>query len=90
MKTCKIGYDRCGNKVLRVKARSGGFSIQTLGNLPLVHSEHKNTRGNVSLSPAMVAEVGLHVNLFGTERQKRLVSEWIAKGQYLDSLPPDN
>ena len=40
MTSYKIGRDRNGNKVLRVKPSKGrGFFIQTLGNLPETHGD---------------------------------------------------
>lgn len=62
----KISRDINGNKVLKIESSdlkgAQGFSIQTLGNLPLTHSN--------GVSNKTIGEVNLYVYKFGTELQK--------------------
>ena len=61
----KTGYDRNGNKVLRVDCKGRGFSIQTLGNLPRTHRE--------GVGPWSEGEVSEYVKRYGTKRQRELI-----------------
>lgn len=62
----KTGYDRNGNRVLRVTvAGARGFSIQTLGNLPKTHRD--------GVGPWSEGEVLAYVRQYGTKRQSEVI-----------------
>ena len=62
-----IGFDRNGNRILRVKPTSGrGFSVQTLGSLPETHSN--------GVGPHTSGELRAYVAAYGTQRQKSLLN----------------
>ena len=66
MTTFKIGCDRNGNKVVRVKPAHGrGFSIQTNGNL--VHTDRHG------VGPWTANEVSAWVHAYGTARQRGMI-----------------
>ena len=64
----KLALDSNSNRILRVWAinsRARGFSVQTNGNLPITHRN-----GICAVTPA---EVAVHVQLYGTDRQKEIL-----------------
>ena len=63
----KTGYDRNGNRVLRVTvAGARGFSIQTLGNLPKTHRD--------GVGPWSEGEASEYVKRYGTKRQREVMN----------------
>ena len=62
-----IGFDRNGNRILRVKPITArGFSVQTLGNLP---ETHRNGIGEHT-----PGELRAYVSAHGTPRQNSLLN----------------
>ena len=62
----KTGYDRNGNRVLRVTvAGARGFSIQTNGNLPQTHRD--------GVGPWSEGEVSEYVKRYGTKHQREVI-----------------
>lgn len=63
--TFKLGRDKNGNKVLKIKGEGKGFCIQTCGNLPQTHRD-----GISALTPA---EVDAYTARYGTMRQRAIL-----------------
>lgn len=65
----KISRDTNGNKILKVEksdlAGNKGFSVQTLGNLPMTHRD--------GIGSYTWGELVSYVRQYGTERQKDLI-----------------
>jgi hypothetical protein len=60
-----LGWDRNGNKTLRVGRGGRGFTIQTNGNLPQTH--------RCGVVEATAWEVADYVGRYGTKRQKAIM-----------------
>jgi len=60
-----IGRDTNGNKIAKIQCVGGGFSIQTLGNLPKTHRDGVYTW--------TANEINTFINSHGTKRQKNLL-----------------
>lgn len=76
----KISKDVNGNKTLKIEAcdtlnHSRGFSIQTLDNLPLTHSEGVNDK--------TLLEVKLYILKHGTTSQKSKFDTLITRKEYM-------
>lgn len=75
--TVTIKHDRNGNKILSVPGNQydKGFSIQTLGNLPLCHGL---PTGKHELTGEQAAEVENWIACYGTYRQKYALARALA------------
>ena len=65
----KLSRDVNGNKTLNV----GKFSIQTLGNLPRVHTMSKDDLNGALGQGIALTEARAYIVEFGTKRQKELL-----------------
>ena len=63
----RTSRDINGNKTLKIPSRGHlkGFSVQTLGNLPITHRD--------GVTEGTMAELAVFINEHGTEHQKRVV-----------------
>jgi hypothetical protein len=63
----KTSKDKNGNKIVRITPHTGrGFSIQTLGNLPITHRD--------GVGAWTAGEVEAHVLAYGTAHQKSVIA----------------
>ena len=75
MRAYVITFDVNGNKVIQVKPRKGsgkrGFSVQTVGNLPLFNKWDIGTYFDNDIRGSHeVKELIVYLSLFGTKYQK--------------------
>lgn len=75
-KTYKItlGRDVNGNKLAKIRTEAGGFSVQTVGILPLTHGMNKDEIGFKGKQRLALAEICDYVENVGTKRQKRIIA----------------
>jgi hypothetical protein len=103
MTSYKIGRDSNGNKVLRVKPSKGrGFSIQTLGNLPLTHKMDVGTwtdgevkryvaaYGTVAQRKALFMETEEEAQLKAYRRLHEIISDCVERGVISSRTAPDD
>lgn len=103
MTSYKIGSDINGNKVLRVKPSKGrGFSIQTLGNLPLTHKRSVGTwtdgeakryvaaYGTVAQRRALFIETEEEAKLKAYRKLHEIISDCVERGVISIHTAPDD
>ena len=81
LKITGFSMDINGNSVINLKQRypggnERGFSIQTNGNLPMIHARrNRKWKSNLERSDAvmMSQEIANHIRSYGTSRQKRML-----------------
>lgn len=76
----KISKDINGNKTLKIESvdtinESRGFSIQTLGNLPITHRD--------GICNATIAEVKVYIADHGTKLQKSKLDTLLSRSDYM-------
>lgn len=97
LKMVGIGMDQNGNSVVRLRPKYGnkrGFSIQTNGNLPMLHRNRRSSKESIAESRYEYGrEIYDYIDRFGTRYQTKMALNRNSGGKaraWKDRMPKSN